>query len=147
MNQAFRFFMKDYHQLLSLKESILSIQNTRKLHFDVSLEIQKLNKEAETISFVQAGGKLSAGKKLKNLITKIGGKKVLTEQEIYTSIKLKEKRLKCIDQLLSYQTVFISQVLIPNFNINRQKMADDFVKGAMCQNQIKMLKKEDEMWQ
>jgi hypothetical protein len=61
----------------------------------------------------------------------------MTEQEIYTSIKMKEKRLKNVDQLLSYQTVFISQVLIPNFNINRQKEADDFVKGTMCQNHIK----------
>ena len=74
----------------------------------MSLEIQKLNKEAEHISFVQAGGKVSAGKKIKNLFGRIQGKKVMTEQEIYTSIKLKEKRLKCIDQLLSYQTVFIS---------------------------------------
>ena len=76
----------------------------------------------------------------------IKGEKELTEQEIYSTIKIKEKSLKSIDQLQIFQTVFISQVLIPNFNIKRQKLADDFVKGNVCKSHIKHLKKEGKNW-
>jgi hypothetical protein len=76
----------------------------------------------------------------------LGGKKSMTEAEIYAAIKSYEKKLKYVDQLLNYQTIFISQVVIPNFNLNRQKLAEQFVKGVICKNYLKLIQKDKDIW-
>ena len=83
----------------------------------------------------------------KSIAKKISGKNEMTEKQIYAAIKSAEKKLKCVDQLQTYQTVFICQVIIPNFNMKRRKSADSFVKDVICKNYIVKLKKDLEMWQ
>ena len=76
----------------------------------------------------------AALKAIKSLIDKVGkvaGKSQKTEQEIYKEIKLLEKRLKVAGQLQTYQTVFICQVIIPNFNMKRRRQADQFIKDTI----------------
>jgi hypothetical protein len=69
------------------------------MHFTVSQEIQKLNKSAETISHIENGGRATPRHKIKQFFNKIKGARELTEQEMYATIKGKEKSLKAIDQL------------------------------------------------
>lgn len=76
----------------------------------------------------------------------MASKRPKTEKEIYAEIKKLEKQLKVADQLQTYQTVFLCQVVIPNFNIKRRRTAEDYVKGTICKNNLIKLQKYIEMW-
>ena len=65
---------------------------------------------------------------------------------MYQAIKSHEKKLKIVDQLQTYQTVFISQVVIPNFNIKRRQLANNFVREVICKTNLVKLKKDLAMW-
>lgn len=80
-------------------------------------------------------------------VGKIAGKSQKTEHEIYSEIKQLEKRLKVAGQLQTYQTVFICQVVIPNFNMKRRKMAEEFIKTTIGKTFTESLQKDIEIWQ
>jgi hypothetical protein len=157
IQQSYYYFLADLCQLFSIKECIVSMENsTRKEHYSMQQKIYKLNQQVEKFTKPGYDSKSLEGDTTKQgrvsgmfkaVVGKISGAPKQSEQEIYAEIKSCEKKLKTIDQLQTYQTVFICQVVIPNFNMRRRQMADNFIKGVVCKNYLTKLQKDIEMWQ
>ena len=105
---TYKYFLLDICHLVSIRECIVSLeQTTRKEHYSLQQQINKLNKEAENFSnsasemdaFSAVEKKKSGPNFLKKIANKIQGKSGMTEQQIYAAIKSTEKKLKIVDQL------------------------------------------------
>ena len=141
---------------MSIRECIGQLElTTRKEHYSLQQKINKLNNDAQKLQSIsptlvdptQQAVKKQAGpvKLIKNFVGKLYGS-TMTEKEIYLEIKAQEKKLKVVDQLQTYQTVFIAQVVIPNFNRKRKKLSEDFVKGTICKDYLLMIEKDIKLY-
>ena len=156
INQIYRYFILDICKLVSIRECIGQLElTTRKEHYSLQQKINKLNNDAQKLQSIsptlvdptQQAVKKQAGpvKLIKNFVGKLYGS-TMTEKEIYLEIKAQEKKLKVVDQLQTYQTVFIAQVVIPNFNRKRKKLSEDFVKGTICKDYLLMIEKDIKLY-
>lgn len=112
----YTYFLQDICDLISIRELIASLeQTTRKEHYSLQQEINKLNLEAQSFSKfgatdIDAAMGLKQSPKntntisnvFKNIANKFQGKTSMTEKEVYLAIKAAEKKLRVVDQLQTY---------------------------------------------
>lgn len=107
LQETYQYFLLDICRLVSIRDCLASLEQfTRKEHFSLQQEINKLNKEAD--KFTQIGQsdldplikeKKASGMSgvFKNLGNKLVGKSSKSEKEVYQAIKSHEKKLKIVD--------------------------------------------------